>query len=327
MAIEFPEPVISVAVAPKTEADAKKMAGALSRLTMDDPSFRVRIDPESGKTIISGQSELHLQILLERLKREFVVASEAGKPRIAYRETVRKKVVEEAKYIRQSGGRGHYAHCVLQIEPLSIGQGFEFTGDGKGRVPSEYVPAVEKGVREALEGGALAGYPIVDVKVTLLDGSYHDIDSNEMAFKIAGAMAFRAGCGKAEPVILEPIMKVEAAAPERFIGDIVGDLNSRRARIQEMGDRENHKFVRATVPLSEMFGYPAVVRSISQGRASFQMEFSHFEEIPWEKYRASVDPHGGDDPPSTSAGRSVRPIRPRPGVSGGESRKSPPESE
>jgi elongation factor G len=288
--ITFPEPVISVAIEPKTKADEEKMANAMSRLGEEDQTFRIKTDTETGQTIISGMGELHLDIIVDRMKREFKVEANVGEPQVAYRETIRKKVVEEGKFIRQSGGRGQYGHCVLQIEPQTMNKGFEFVNDVKqGRIPREYIPAVEKGVREALDGGALAGFPIVDIKVTLLDGSYHDVDSNEMAFKICGAMALRSGCKKADPTILEPIMKCEATTPDQYTGDVIGDLNSRRAKISEMGDRGHLKFVRCTVPLSEMFGYATVVRSISQGRASFTMEPSHYEEVPSNVLKAIVE--------------------------------------
>ncbi|OGR71478.1 MAG: translation elongation factor G [Elusimicrobia bacterium GWC2_65_9] len=288
--ITFPEPVISVAIEPKTKADEEKMANAMSRLGEEDQTFRIKTDVETGQTIISGMGELHLDIIVDRMKREFKVEANVGEPQVAYKETVRKKIVEEGKFIRQSGGRGQYGHCIIQIEPQTMGKGFEFINDVKqGRIPREYIPAVEKGVREALDGGALAGYPIVDIKVTLLDGSYHDVDSNEMAFKIAGAMALRAGCKKADPTIIEPIMKCEATTPEQYMGDVIGDLNSRRAKIQDMGDRGHLKFVRCSVPLSEMFGYATVVRSISQGRASFTMEPSHYEEVPGNVLKVIVE--------------------------------------
>ncbi|MEQ1918132.1 MAG: elongation factor G [Elusimicrobiota bacterium] len=290
--ITFPEPVISVAIEPKTKADEEKMANAMSRLGEEDQTFRIKTDVETGQTIISGMGELHLDIIVDRMKREFKVEANVGEPQVAYRETVRKTVTEEGKFIRQSGGRGQYGHCVLKIEPQPMNKGFEFINDVKqGRIPREFIPAVEKGVREALDGGALAGFPIVDIKVTLLDGSYHDVDSNEMAFKICGAMALRSGCQKASPTILEPIMKCEATTPEQYAGDVIGDLNSRRAKISEMGDRGHLKFVKCTVPLSEMFGYATVVRSISQGRASFTMEPSHYEEVPNNVLKAIVEKH------------------------------------
>ncbi|MBI2790235.1 MAG: elongation factor G [Elusimicrobia bacterium] len=290
--ITFPEPVISVAIEPKTKADEEKMANAMSRLGEEDQTFRIKTDVETGQTIISGMGELHLDIIVDRMKREFKVEANVGEPQVAYRETIRKPVTEEAKFIRQSGGRGQYGHCIIKIEPQTMNKGFEFVNDVKqGRIPREFIPAVEKGVREALDGGALAGFPIVDIKVTLLDGSYHDVDSNEMAFKICGAMSLRSGCQKASPTILEPIMKCEATTPEQYAGDVIGDLNSRRAKISEMGDRGHLKFVKCTVPLSEMFGYATVVRSISQGRASFTMEPSHYEEVPNNVLKAIVEKH------------------------------------
>src|SRR5579883_3366290 len=288
--ITFPEPVISIAIEPKSKADEEKMANAMSRLAEEDQTFRIKTDIETGQTVISGMGELHLEIIVDRMKREFNVEASVGQPQVAYRETIRKKVLEEGKFIRQSGGRGQYGHCFLEIEPQPMGKGFEFVNAVKqGRIPREFIPAVEKGVREALDGGALAGYPIVDIKVTLTDGSFHEVDSNEMAFKIAGAMALRSGCKKANPTILEPIMKYEGVTPEQYMGDVIGDLNSRRAKIQDMGDRGHLKFVRATVPLSEMFGYATVVRSISQGRASFTMEPSHYEEVPSNVLKAIVE--------------------------------------
>jgi elongation factor G len=288
--ITFPEPVISIAIEPKSKADEEKMAHAMSRLAEEDQTFRIKTDVETGQTIISGMGELHLEIIVDRMKREFNVDANVGNPQVAYKETVRSKVVEEGKFIRQSGGRGQYGHCVLQIEPQVKGQPFEFINEVKqGRIPREFIPAVEKGVREALDGGALAGYPIVDIKVTLLDGSFHEVDSNEMAFKIAGAMALRSGCKKASPTILEPVMRCEVITPEANMGDVIGDLNSRRAQIQDMGDRGHLKFVRCHVPLSEMFGYATVVRSISQGRASFTMEPSHYAEVPSNIYKAIVE--------------------------------------
>ncbi|HVA67022.1 MAG TPA: elongation factor G [Elusimicrobiota bacterium] len=288
--ITFPEPVISIAIEPKSKADEEKMANAMSRLAEEDQTFRIKTDPEIGQTIISGMGELHLEIIVDRMKREFNVQANVGNPQVAYKETVKKKIQEEGKFIRQSGGRGQYGHCIIDIEPQEMGKGFEFVSEIKqGRIPREFIPAVEKGVREALGGGALAGYPIVDIKVTLVDGSFHEVDSSEMAFKIAGAMALRSGCKKANPTILEPVMKFEAITPEQYMGDVIGDLNSRRAKVQDMGDRGHLKFVRATVPLSEMFGYATVVRSISQGRASFTMEPSHYEEVPGNILRAIVE--------------------------------------
>jgi elongation factor G len=288
--ITFAEPVISVAIEPKTKADEERMANAMSRLAEEDQTFRIKTDVETGQTIISGMGELHLDIIVDRMKREFKVEANVGAPQVAYRETIRKKVREEGKFIRQSGGRGQYGHAVLEIEPQPMGKGFEFVNDiSQGRIPREFIAPIEKGVREALDGGALAGYPIVDIKVTLVDGSFHEVDSNEMAFKIAGGMALRAGCKKANPTILEPIMKCEAITPDQYTGDVIGDLNSRRAKISEMGDRGHLKFVKCTVPLSEMFGYATVVRSISQGRASFSMEPSHYEEVPGNVLKTIVE--------------------------------------
>jgi len=279
--MEFPEPVISVAIEPKTKADQEKMGIALGRLAAEDPSFRVRTDEETGQTIISGMGELHLEILVDRMKREFSVEANVGKPQVAYRETIRGKTKAEGKFVRQSGGRGQYGHCWLEIEPMEVGGGFEFvdkiTG---GSIPREYIPAVGKGAEEAMQNGVLAGYPMVDIRVTVVDGSYHDVDSNEMAFKVAGSMGFRAGCAQAKPVILEPMMEVEVVTPEDYMGDIVGDLNRRRGRILGMEDRNNAKVIDAEVPLSEMFGYSTNVRSMSQGRATYTMQFKHYEEVP-----------------------------------------------
>ncbi len=290
--ITFPEPVISVAIEPKSKADEERMANAMSRLAEEDQTFRIKTDPETSQTIISGMGELHLDIIVDRMKREFNVQANVGNPQVAYKETVRKKVLEEGKFIRQSGGRGQYGHCILLIEPQPMGKGFEFVNAVKqGRIPREFIPAVEKGVREALGGGCLIGCPLVDIKVSLTDGSFHEVDSSEIAFKIAGAMALRSGCKKGNPTILEPIMKFEAMTPEQYMGDVIGDLNSRRARIQDMGDRGHLKFVRATVPLAEMFGYATVVRSISQGRASFTMEPSHYEDVPSNVYKMLVEKH------------------------------------
>ena len=279
--MEFPEPVISVAVEPKTKSDQEKMGLALQRLAKEDPSFRVSTDQESGQTIISGMGELHLEILVDRMKREFKVEANVGKPQVAYRETIRGKVEQEGKFVRQSGGRGQYGHVWLKIEPQEEGKGYEFVnGIVGGVVPREYVPAVDKGVKEALEGGVIAGYPVVDVKVTIFDGSYHDVDSNEMAFKIAGSMAVKEGVRKAKPVLLEPIMKVEVVTPEDYSGDVIGDLNRRRGQIQGMEDGPSGKVVTAEVPLAEMFGYATSVRSMSQGRATFTMEFAKYLEVP-----------------------------------------------
>jgi elongation factor G len=279
--MEFPEPVISVAVEPKTKSDQEKMGLALQRLAKEDPSFRVATDQESGQTIISGMGELHLDIIVDRMKREFKVEANVGKPQVAYRETIRGSVEQEGKFVRQSGGRGQYGHVWLKIEPQAEGKGYEFVnGIVGGVVPREYVPAVDKGVKEALEGGVIAGYPVVDVKVTIFDGSYHDVDSNEMAFKIAGSMALKEGVRRAKPVLLEPIMKVEVVTPEDYSGDVIGDLNRRRGHIQGMEDGPSGKVITAEVPLAEMFGYATSVRSMSQGRATFTMEFGKYMEVP-----------------------------------------------
>ncbi len=279
--MEFPEPVISVAIEPKTKADQEKMGIALGRLAAEDPSFRVRTDEETGQTIISGMGELHLEILVDRMSREFKVEANIGKPQVAYRETIRGKAKAEGKFVRQSGGRGQYGHCWLEIEPMEAGGGFEFidkvTG---GAIPREYIPAVGKGAEEAMENGVVAGFPMVDVRVTVVDGSYHDVDSNEMAFKVAGSMGFRAGCAQAKPVLLEPMMDVEVTTPEDYMGDVVGDLNRRRGKIMGMGDRGMVKEIKAEVPLSEMFGYSTALRSMSQGRATYSMQFKHYEEVP-----------------------------------------------
>jgi len=278
--MDFPEPVISVAVEPKTKSDQEKMGLALQRLAQEDPSFRVRSDEESGQTIISGMGELHLEIIVDRMKREFKVDASVGAPQVAYRETIRKSIDQEGKFIRQSGGRGQYGHVWLRIEPREEG-GYEFiNGIVGGVVPKEYIPAVDKGIQEQLKNGILAGYPVVDVKVTLFDGSYHDVDSNEMAFKIAGSMAFREGARKAAPVILEPIMAVEVETPEDYMGDVVGDLSRRRGVVLGMDDNVGVKLIKAEVPLAEMFGYSTTLRSLSQGRATYSMEFKKYQEAP-----------------------------------------------
>jgi len=280
-AMEFPEPVISVAVEPKTKADQEKLSIALQKLAKEDPSFRVSMDHETGQTIISGMGELHLEIIVDRLKREFNVDVNVGKPQVAYRETIKKEVTSEGKFIKQTGGRGQYGHVWLKIEPLEPGKGFEFHETIKGGVvPKEYIPAVEAGVKEAMETGVVAGYPMTDIKVTLFDGSYHEVDSSEMAFKIAGSIAFKEGAKKANPVLLEPIMEVEVTTPEEFMGDVIGDLNKRRGRVQGMEARGNAQVIRALVPLAEMFGYATDLRSMTQGRATYIMKFSHYEEVP-----------------------------------------------
>ena len=279
--MEFPEPVISVAVEPKTKGDQEKMGIALQKLAQEDPSFRVRTDEESGQTIISGMGELHLEIIVDRMRREFKVEANVGAPQVAYRETIRKTVEQEGRFVRQTGGRGQFGHVWLRIEPQEAGAGYTFVnGIVGGVVPREYIPAVDKGVQEALGNGIVAGYPVVDVKVTLFDGSYHDVDSNEMAFKIAGSMAFKEGARKANPVLLEPIMKVEVVTPEEYMGDVVGDLNRRRGVIQGMDDSPAGKLVRAEVPLAEMFGYATDLRSATQGRATYSMEFCKYLEAP-----------------------------------------------
>jgi len=279
--MEFPDPVISVAVEPKTKADQEKMGIALGKLAQEDPSFRVRTDEESGQTIISGMGELHLEIIVDRLKREFSVEANVGNPQVAYRESLRKSVQQESKFVRQSGGRGQYGHVYLRIEPQKPGAGYEFVNEiAGGSVPKEYIPAVDKGVREQMQNGVLAGYPIEDVKVTLYDGSYHDVDSSEMAFKIAGSMGFREGALKANPAILEPMMKVEVVTPEDYMGDVMGDLSRRRGIVHGMEDAPAGKIIRAEVPLSEMFGYATALRSATQGRATYSMEFEKYAEAP-----------------------------------------------
>jgi elongation factor G len=279
--MDFPEPVISVAVEPKTKVDQEKMGMALQRLAKEDPSFRLSSDAESGQTIIAGMGELHLEIIVDRMKREFKVEANVGKPQVAYRETIRAKVEQEGKFVRQSGGRGQYGHVWITLEPAEPGKGYEFVNAVVGgTVPKEYIPAVDKGIKEATANGVLAGYPVVDVKVTLFDGSYHDVDSNEMAFKIAGSMAFKEAMSRAKPVILEPIMKVEVVTPEDYYGDIVGDLNRRRGQIVGMEDSVSGKVVTAEVPLAEMFQYSTSMRSMSQGRATYTMEFSKYMEVP-----------------------------------------------
>jgi elongation factor G len=277
----FPEPVISVAVEPKTKADQEKMGVALQRLAKEDPSFRVSTDQESGQTIIAGMGELHLEIIVDRMKREFKVEANVGKPQVAYRETIRARVEQQGKFVRQSGGRGQYGDIWLRLEPQPAGAGYEFVnGIVGGAVPREYIPAVDKGIKEAMETGVIAGYPVVDVKVTAFDGSYHDVDSSEMAFKIAGSIGFKEGFRKAKPVLLEPIMKVEVVTPEDYYGDIIGDLNRRRGQILGMEESPSGKVITAEVPLAEMFGYATSVRSMSQGRATFTMEFAKYIEVP-----------------------------------------------
>ncbi|MCM8855416.1 MAG: elongation factor G [Candidatus Thiodiazotropha sp.] len=279
--MEFPEPVISVAVEPKTKTDQEKMGIALSKLAQEDPSFRVSSDEESGQTIISGMGELHLDIIVDRMRREFNVEANVGAPQVAYRETIRKSVEQEGKFVRQSGGRGQFGHVYLRIEPQVAGEGYEFVNEiVGGAVPREYIPAVDKGIQEAMGNGVIAGYPMVDVKVTLYDGSYHDVDSSEMAFKIAGSMCFKQGSAKARPVLLEPMMKVEVITPEEYMGDVMGDLNSRRGLVQGMDDTPAGRQIKAEVPLSAMFGYATDLRSATQGRANYSMEFAKYAEVP-----------------------------------------------
>jgi elongation factor G len=283
--MEFPDPVISVAVEPKTKADQEKMGIALGKLAEEDPSFRVATDEESGQTIISGMGELHLEILVDRMKREFKVEAEVGAPQVAYRETIKNPVQQEYKYAKQSGGKGQYGHVYLDIKPLPANseENFKFNNEIKGGVvPREYIPAVQKGCEEAMQGGILAGYPMVDIEVTLYDGSYHDVDSSEMAFKLAASMGFKQGCRSAEAgaVILEPMMKVEIETPEEYMGDVIGDCNKRRGQVQSMDDRAGVKLVTAMIPLSEMFGYSTDLRSMSQGRATYSMLFDSYAEVP-----------------------------------------------
>jgi len=279
--MEFPEPVISVAVEPKTKADQEKMGIALSKLAAEDPSFRVRTDEESGQTIISGMGELHLDIIVDRMRREFNVSANVGAPQVAYRETIRKMVEQEGKFVRQSGGRGQYGHVWLRIEPKESGTGYEFVNAIVGGViPKEYVAPVDKGIQEQIQNGVIAGFPVVDVKVTLFDGSFHEVDSSESAFKIAGSMGFKEGAKKASPVLLEPIMAVESVTPEEYMGDVMGDLNRRRGILQGMDEIPTGKVIRAEVPLSEMFGYATDLRSLTQGRASYTMQFAKYAEAP-----------------------------------------------
>lgn len=278
---KFPEPVISLAIEPKSQADQEKLGIALGRLAEEDPTFRVRTDQETGQTIISGMGELHLEILVDRMKREFKVEANIGKPQVAYRETIRKKVEQEGKYIKQSGGRGNYGHVWVNIEPNEKGKGYEFVDKIKGgRIPKEYIPSVQKGLLNALDSGVMAGYPVVDIKVTLFDGSFHEVDSNDMAFQIAASMAFKEGCKKASPMLLEPIMKLDVVTPKDYMGDVIGDLNRRRGRIEQVEDKGLIQYIHGFVPLSEMFGYATTVRSLSQGRAAYSMEPSHYEEVP-----------------------------------------------
>jgi elongation factor G len=279
--ISFPEPVIDVAIEPKTKADQEKMSLSLAKLSEEDPTFRTRTDDETGQTIISGMGELHLEIIIDRLLREFKVGANVGKPQVAYKETIREKVRVEGRFIRQTGGRGQYGHCWLELEPLESGQGYIFENKiVGGAIPKEYIPAIDAGIREAMSTGMLAGYPVVDIKATLVDGSYHDVDSSEIAFKIAGSIALKKGVAMAKPVLLEPVMKVEVTIPEEYLGDVMGDINSRRGSIEGMESRLGVQVVKARVPLAEMFGYATDLRSRTQGRGTYSMEFSHYEEVP-----------------------------------------------
>lgn len=279
--MEFPEPVIAVAIEPKTKADQEKLSMAMSKLSQEDPSFKVSFNEETGQTIISGMGELHLEIIVDRLLREFKVGANVGKPQVAYKESIKRAARVEGKFVRQSGGRGQYGHVWIDVEPLERGKGFEFVNKiVGGTIPREYIPAVEKGIKEAMEGGVLAGYPVVDVRAALFDGSYHEVDSSEMAFKIAGSMAFKEAVKKAQMALLEPIMSVEVVTPEDYMGDVIGDLNSRRGKIQSMEKRGNSQAIKAMVPLSEMFGYATDLRSKTQGRATYTMQFSHYEDVP-----------------------------------------------
>jgi elongation factor G len=279
--IDFPDPPVSIAIEPNTKADQEKMSIALQRLAEEDPTFRVESDEETNQTLISGMGELHLDVIIDRMKREFNVEANVGQPQVSYRETIRETAEAEHKYAKQSGGKGQYGHCYLRVESNEEGAGFEFTNEVKGgSIPQEFIPAVEKGVKEAMNTGILAGYPMVDLKVAVYDGSYHEVDSSEMAFKMASIFAFKDACQKAKPVLLEPVMKVEVVTPEEYMGNIIGDLNARRGQIGDMIDRSNTKVIDAKVPLSEMFGYATDIRSMSQGRANYTMEFLHYAEVP-----------------------------------------------
>jgi elongation factor G len=291
--MKFPEPVIGLAIEPKTQADMDRLGMALGKLAEEDPTFQVRTDSETGQTVISGMGELHLEIIIDRLRREFKVEANVGNPQVAYRETIRQAVDHEGKFVRQSGGRGQYGHVWIKIEPLAQGQGYQFVnGVVGGAIPKEYIPAVNKGIEEQMANGVIAGYQVVDVKVTLYDGSYHDVDSSEMAFKLAGGLAFREGAKRCKPVILEPIMKVEVVVPEKFMGDVAGHLNSKRGVIEEMGERGMNKVIKSKVPLSEMFGYITTLRSMTEGRASVNMEFDHYDIVPPNVAKAIAETRG-----------------------------------
>jgi elongation factor G len=288
--ITFPDPVISIRIEPKTKVDQEKMGMALKKLSDEDPTFKIKSDQETGETIIAGMGELHLEIIVDRMKREFSVDALIGRPQVAYRETIRSFSNAESKYIKQSGGRGQYGHVLIKVEPKKEGEGLEFVSEIKGGViPKEFIPAVEKGIKEASSKGVLAGYPISDIKVTLYDGSFHEVDSSEMAFKIAGSMAFQDACKKANPVILEPVMKVEAVVPDDFLGDVIGDISSRRGKIEETEDRSGVKAVKCKVPLSEMFGYVTSLRSLTEGRGNSSMEFESYNEVPVHVQQEIID--------------------------------------
>jgi elongation factor G len=279
--MDFPEPVISVAIEPKSKASQDKMMIALAKLSEEDPTFRTYTEPDTGQTLIAGMGELHLDIIVDRLFREFKVEANVGAPQVAYKETIRKTVRAEGKFIRQSGGRGQYGHCVLEIEPLEPGSGYEFVNKViGGTIPREYIAPIDAGIQEAMNNGVLGGYPVVDLRVTVLDGSYHEVDSSEMAFKIAGSMGFKEGCRRADPVLLEPIMRVDILVPEDYMGDVLGDISARRGRIEGMEARSGVQAISVKVPLSQMFGYATVLRSRTQGRGTFVMQISHFEEVP-----------------------------------------------
>jgi elongation factor G len=288
--IIFPEPVIGIKVEPKTKADQEKMGIALKKLAEEDPTFKTKSDLETGETIISGMGELHLEIIVDRMKREFNVGVNVGRPQVAYKETIKEMAEAEGKYIHQSGGRGQYGHVWLKVEPQERGKGFEFVNEIKGgTIPHEFIPAVGKGVKEAMDKGVVAGYPLVDILATLYDGSFHEVDSSENAFKIAGSMAFQSACKKAKPIILEPIMKLEVITPEEFFGDVIGDLSSRRGKIEEAKDRLQTKVIDAKVSLAEMFGYATSLRSLTEGRGTFTMEFNHYEEVPQSIAQEIID--------------------------------------
>jgi elongation factor G len=288
--IEFTEPVISLAIEPKTKADQERMGMALAKLSEEDPTFKVRVDHETGQTIIAGMGELHLEIIVDRMKREFRVEANVGNPQVAYRETIKKTAQAEGKFIRQSGGRGQYGHCLLRVEPKNRGEGFEFINEiTGGAIPREFIPAIEKGVKEALENGVLAGYSLVDIAVAVYDGSFHEVDSSELAFKIAGSMALQSAVKQADNILLEPIMKVEVTTPDDFMGDVIGDLSSRRAQILDNSSRGNTRIINSLVPLAEISRYATILRSITQGRASYYMEPSHYEEVPSQIAQEIVD--------------------------------------